>query len=55
MKYQKKRKKELGNRIKERSICEREDKCTQWPNICEIGVPEGKVRHEMRDSKLFFK
>ena len=54
MKY-KKKKKELDNRIKERSICEREDKCTQWPNICETGVPAGKARHEMGGSKLFFK
>lgn len=42
----------LKNRIKERSINERQDNF-KWPNTCELGVPEGKVSDETGDTKLF--
>lgn len=55
MKYQKKKKKNQKTELKKGASVRGKTSALQWPNTCEVGVPEGKARDEMGDNKLFLK
>ena len=54
MKYQKK-KNNQKTELKTGASVRGKTSALQWPNTCEVGVPEGKARDEMGDNKLFLK